>query len=384
MSSNVAGLRVLCVASGEAGGAEYCLATYLRHRPTGVAVHALTLAPGPAEALLRQAGMPVETASLESPIRANALVAFGRRLFAELRRVQPDVVYATGIRPALACSPVCRIARIPLLWHKVDVAFDRRLAGPLSLLCTGVVTVSRATAAAVPRRRMLGVVYSPVRLDESFVVSDPRPPATLGSIGRLVAHKGHQHVIEAAAILRPRFPEIRVLIAGAPVPYEPGHENRLREVAAQGGLVDRVEFLGHVDRIETVLDQLTVYACATYSEPQEGSGYEGLGAALIEASWAGLPVIATNGGGAPEAVHDGVTGTLVPPEEPTALARAVEHYLADPAAARAAGQAGSAFARARFRPDELSARLFDHLADVAASSRRRLTRRRGSAAPHRE
>ena len=371
MSAPSAGLRVLCVASGEAGGAEYALATYLCHRPDRVEAEALLLAPGPAGTLLNDAGLAVAAASLESPITLRGAAGFERRLFSEVRRLRPDVVHATGIRAALVCAPVCKVMRVPLVWHKVDLAFDRRLAAPLSRLCAGVITVSQATAAAVPPRRLIGIVPPPVRLEESFVVSSPRPTATLGSIGRLVSHKGHHHIIEAAARLRPRFPEIRVLIAGAPVPYEANEQQRLHELAVSSGLGDRVELLGHVDRIETVLERLTVLVCATYREEREGSAHEGLPAAVIEASWAGLPVVATNGGGAPEAVRDGVTGTLVPSGRPAALAVAVGRYLADPEAASAAGRAGGAFAREHFRPEELSARLFGHLEAVLAPRRAR-------------
>jgi glycosyltransferase involved in cell wall biosynthesis len=373
MSTPSDALRVLCVASGEAGGAEYALATHLRHRPGGVEARALLLAPGPAEALIAAAGVPVDSASLESRITVRGAAGFERRLYSVIRRLRPDIVHATGIRAAFLCAPVCKVARVPLVWHKVDFAFDRRLAAPLSRLCAGVITVSEAAAAAVRPRRVLGIVPPPVRLEESFVVSSPRPAATLGSIGRLVSHKGHQHVIEAAAILRPRFPEIRVVIAGAPVPYEPGHQQRLQELAVRSGMDDRLELLGHVDRIETVLERLTVLVCATFREEREGSGHEGLPTSVLEASWAGLPVVVTNGGGAPEAVRDGITGTLVPPEQPATLAAAVGRYLADPDSAKAAGRNGSVFARERFRPEDLGARLFAHLEAVVA--RRRARRR---------
>jgi phosphatidylinositol alpha-1,6-mannosyltransferase len=129
-------------------------------------------------------------------------------------------------------------------------------------------------------------------------------------------------------------------------------------------MADRVEFLGHVDRIEAVLDRLSLLVSATHRD-EKGFGEEGLGAAIVEASWAGLPVVATSGGGAPEAVQDGVTGTLVPPAEPARLADAIGRYLGDPAAAGAAGEAGARFARERFRPATLGPRLFEWLREAA-------------------
>jgi glycosyltransferase involved in cell wall biosynthesis len=366
-------LRVLIVASGEAGGAEYALATHLQHRPEWIDARALLLTPGPAADLFAAVGLEVSTGSLGSPIRPRAMAAFARRLAGELRRARPAVVHATGVRAALACAPACRLLCMPLVWHKVDLAFDRRLTVPLSCLSSGVVAVSGATAAAVPPRRLLAIVPPPVRLDRAFAVSADRPPATIGSVGRLVAHKGHAHVMEAAVRLLPGHPRLRVLIAGAAVPYEAGEERRLRELAKRLGLQERVELLGHVDRIEDVLEQLTILVSATYDDGREGSGFEGLGMTLLEASWAGLPVVATRGGGSPEAVVDGVTGVLAPPSDPVALADAIERYLGDPEAARSAGGAGAAFAREHFAPAQVSPRLFETLARVARPQVRRLT-----------
>jgi glycosyltransferase involved in cell wall biosynthesis len=364
-------LRVLFVVSGEAGGAEYALATHLRNRPDWIEARVLLLAPGPAAELFATAGLEVAAGALGSPIRPRAMAAFARRVAAELRSARPAVVHATGIRAALACAPACRLLQVPLVWHKVDLAFDRRLAGPLAWLTSGVVAVSAAAAAAVPTRRLLGIVPAPVGLDSGFVVSAERPPATIGSIGRLVAHKGHGHVIEAAARLLPSHPHIRVLIAGAPVPYEANEKQRLHELAEQLGMRERVELLGHVDPIENVLERLTILVGATYDDGREGSGFEGLGSSLIEANWAGLPVVATRGGGTPEAVVDGVTGILVPPSDPAALADAIERYLGNPDAARGAGRAGAAFAREHFAPAEVSPRLFESLARIARPPRRR-------------
>jgi glycosyltransferase involved in cell wall biosynthesis len=367
-------LRVLFVASGEAGGAEYALATHLRHRPDWIEGRVLLLAPGPAAELFAAAGLDVAAGSLQSPMRPRGLAVFARRVAGELRRARPAVVHATGIRAALACAPACRLLRVPLVWQKVDLAFDRRLAVPLAWLSSGVVAVSTAAAAAVPPRRLTAVVPSPVRLDSAFTVSADRPPATIGSIGRLVAHKGHGHVIQAAARLLPGHPHMRVLIAGAPVAYEADEERRLRDLAERLGMGERVELLGHVEPIESVLERLTVLVGATYDEGREGSGFEGLGNSLIQASWAGLPVVATRGGGTPEAVVDDVTGILVPPSDPAALADAIERYLDDVEAARSAGRAGAAFAREHFAPAEVTPRLFECLARVARPPRSRRLR----------
>ena len=71
---------------------------------------------------------------------------------------------------------------------------------------------------------------------------------------------------------------------------------------------------------------------------------------VVEAMDAGVPIVASAVSGIPEVVEDGETGWLVPPEDPAALARALERVLTDPAEARRRGEAGRRRAAERYRP----------------------------------
>jgi glycosyltransferase involved in cell wall biosynthesis len=346
--------------TGQLGGAELAALTLLEHAPPDFALEALVLAPGPAVARLEAIGIPASVDDMIGRPSLRRAVSFHRSVRRLLERVEPDVVLTVGIKPTVLCIAAARMAGAPIVWQKVDFAYDGRFASPLARACTGVVANSQAVAAAVPERRLLGVVPPPVRLPEEYRAAGNASPPTIGSVGMLVPYKGHAHVIEAAAQLRAGVPDVRVLIAGGPTPTAPDHEQELREEARRLDMAERVEFLGHVDRIEDVLDRLSVLVSATHRDAS-GFGEEGMGAAILEASWAGLPVVAASGGGAPEAVQDGVTGTLVPPAQPARLADAVGHYLSDPDAARTAGEAGARFARERFRPATLGPRLFELL-----------------------
>lgn len=354
----------MVLGTGQLGGAELAALTLLEHAPPDVRLEAFVLAPGPAVARLEALGVAVSVDTLvgrPSPQRAARFHRAFRRLLA---RLDPDVILAVGIKPTFLCVAGARMARIPIVWQKVDFAYDGRFAGSLARICSGVVPASEAVAAAVPDGRVLGVVPPPVRLPESYrAAGNPAPPA-IGSAGMLVPYKGHEHVIEAAARLSESVPDLRVLIAGGPTPAAPGYESELHDAANRWDVAERVELMGHVDRIEDVLDRLSVFVSATHRD-EKGFGHEGMGAAMLEASWAGLPVVATSGGGAPEAVRDGVTGTLVPPAEPERLAEAIGRYLGDPAAAREAGEAGARFAREHFRPASLGPRLFELLREAA-------------------
>jgi glycosyltransferase involved in cell wall biosynthesis len=180
-------------------------------------------------------------------------------------------------------------------------------------------------------------------------------------------------LVEAAARLRPRFPDLHVLLAGREPAYANGFANDLLALARFYGIGDRLEFAGWVDSIEHVLSRSTVYVQPSYTSARRGG--EGLGLAIAEAGWAGLPVVASRTGGTAEAMQDGVSGTLVDPRDPEALAVAIARYLAQPHTAQAAGEAGSRFARHRFDPGNASGLWVGALEAFAASSFRERARR---------
>ena len=357
----------MVLGTGQPGGAELSALTLLEHATADVELQAFVLAPGPVVDRLDGLGVPVTVDSMVGRPSPRRAARFHRAFRRFLARAEPDVVLTVGIKPTVLCVAAARRTSIPIVWSKVDFAYDGRFTAALARLCTGVVTVSEAVAAAVPAQRLIGVLPPPVRLPEGYRAAGSPSPPTIGSVGMLVPYKGHDHVIEAAARLRDRVPDLRVLIAGGPTPAAPDYERELREAAQRLDMADRVELAGHVDSIEEVLDRLSVFVSATHRD-EKGFGHEGLSGAMLEASWAGLPVVATSGGGTPEGVEDGVTGALVPPAEPERLANAIGHYLGDPGAARAAGEAGARFARERFRPATLAPRLFEWLRVAAARS----------------
>jgi len=354
-------VRVLLVlSSGDPGGAELSVTTALRHRPGDVDVRAVVPGPGAVADELRDAGVAAEVVAPRSR-RAVARARLVATVDRGVRSFAPDVVHAVGNKAALASLGPARARRVPLVWHKVDFWYDRRGARLLAGCCRLVIAPSRAAGATVPAAR-LAIVPPPVRIAAGARASDRRPPATIGSVGRLEPGKGHDRVIRAAARLRGDFQEIRVVIAGAPAPYAAGYADHLRAVAREAGLEDRVELLGHVARIEDVLCDLTLLASASHRD-ERGRGGEALGLALAEAAWVGLPVVATRSGGSDEVVVDGVTGFLV--AGPDDLAPAIARLLGDPERARSAGRAGMELARERFAPGPCSARLFAELRRAA-------------------
>jgi phosphatidyl-myo-inositol dimannoside synthase len=176
----------------------------------------------------------------------------------------------------------------------------------------------------------------------------------LVTVARLEKHKGMDTVIEALPAILARAPDVRYAVAGT----GPDRE-RLEKRAQQLRLGDRVRFLGGVgdQDLPALYNLASVYVGA--SRRAERLGVEGFGISLVEASACGLPVVAGNSGGVPDAVRDGETGVLVPPEEPAAIADAICRLLADPAAARRMGQNGRRAVETYFNWDRVVRDLRD-------------------------
>jgi glycosyltransferase involved in cell wall biosynthesis len=360
-------VKVLAISSyGGLGGSELATADMIDHRPEGVDVEVLLVTGGRMEELL---SVPTRVArGYESRPGARDAARFSRSLARELRAAPPDVIWAVGSKATMLSVAAARATAVPLVWHKVDFAWDRQLALPLAGAATGVTAVSDALVAALGplrARRYLGRVTPPLRITREVV---PRPDAerpVIGTLARLAPFKGIHHMIRATALLADEFPGIRFVAAGGPAPEYADYPESLRALAAEIGVADRVELLGHVDDVAAVYERLSVFVSATYRD-ENGFGLEGLGAGILEASWARVPVVVARAGGTVEALEDGVTGTLVDTAEPAALAAAIAPYLRDSGLAARIGAAGRAYALRRgVEPAAASQRMFDLLGRAA-------------------
>jgi len=362
-------MRVLAVSSsGRLGGAELALSEILRRWPAEAQVDALVVGDGPLVERLHEIGVQAWVAGAHrgrpSP---RSIGAFTRSLLVLARRLQPQVILAAGVKAAFLAAPGARLGGVPIVWQKVDLSLDSQLALPLAALVDGVVSVSAAAAASLGplrERRLLDVVGTPVALaDKDYELADERAPA-IGTLGSLIPYKGHHHIVRAAALLVEEFPDLRVVLAGSPVDDYPHYPGELERLSARLGVSRNVEIAGFVHDVVPLLGSLRVYVNATHRDEQ-GFGLEGLSGGMLEAAWVGLPVVATRGGGNAEALLEGVSGTLVEPCDPEAIAAAAARYLRDPVLAREAGEAGRRFVRERFSAEAVAGRVYRALQAVA-------------------
>jgi phosphatidyl-myo-inositol dimannoside synthase len=163
------------------------------------------------------------------------------------------------------------------------------------------------------------------------------PPDALvvGCVSRLVPRKGQDALLAAWPRIHRSHPEAWLVLVG-----DGPSRHALRRRVRSGG-ERQVVLPGAVDwdRLPEVHAAFDVFAMPCRSR-LGGLDVEGLGIVYLEAQASGVPVVAGRSGGAPEAVRDGVSGTVVDGRRPGEVADAVARWLADPAARAAAGDAG--------------------------------------------
>jgi glycosyltransferase involved in cell wall biosynthesis len=186
--------------------------------------------------------------------------------------------------------------------------------------------------------------------------ADPRfGPHMIFACRQLFPRKGIRFLLEAAAELKPQFPDIKVVVAGD------GFERpELAQLAERLGIGDLVTFLGWVPNAELP----PYYRAAAVSVIP--SLEEGFGIPAAEAMGCETPVVASDAGGLPEVVENGVTGLVVPRGNSSALAQAIGSLLADPQRRRRMGQAGRERALRLFDWDR-SAEQFEEIYREVAS-----------------
>lgn len=157
----------------------------------------------------------------------------------------------------------------------------------------------------------------------------------VGVVGRLELEKGHPTLLEAWPMVLDRVPGAYLLIVG-----EGSRQDALRQIAREQGIERHVIFTGRRDDIPAVTAALDVAVLPSYREAQ--------GLTILEAMAMSRPVVASNVGGIPEMVEDGVTGLLVPPHDPPALAAAITRLLLDHPYADMLARAGHDLVHDRF------------------------------------
>jgi glycosyltransferase involved in cell wall biosynthesis len=178
-------------------------------------------------------------------------------------------------------------------------------------------------------------------------VDQERTRPIIKTVGNIRRVKGHDVFLRAAAIVLREFPDAQFCIGGEVLEAEFFAE--LEELTQELGIGESVTFTGPVSDVCAYLQDARLFVLPSRSE--------GFSNAIIEAMSAALPVVATDVGGNAEAVTDGVTGRVVPPENADALAAAMIELLSDPERCREMGAAGRSRVAERFTTEAMMRQL---------------------------
>ncbi|MGC2779121.1 MAG: glycosyltransferase [Bradyrhizobium sp.] len=340
--------RVLFVDhTGQIGGAELILLDVVQDRTHS---SAFLFEQGPLAKALAERGLPVITSRWgqglaqfrrdSSWLKALPLFARLAAITVELARAarKYDVVYANSQKAFVLSAIANIVARKPLIWHLHDIispahfgSLQRRLQVFLANSFTAKVIVpSQAAAAAFidagGRRSLIEIVPNGLAVQPEPVSRQelrqrlglPSGPL-VGVFSRLAAWKGQHVLIRALAEL----PDVHSIIVGDALFGEQDYAVQLRRLVADLGLSDRVHFLGHRSDVPVLMQAVDAMVHPSIDP-------EPFGRTLVEAMLAGVPVIATDAGAAPDILEYGRAGMLVPPGDARALAEALDAVLAEP------------------------------------------------------
>ncbi len=351
-------MKILHLITGDMwAGAEVQMLGLARALSAGHAVRleVVTFNGGALASRLRQQGVPVEVVS-EADHGLWGLVTACRRTMA---RFEPDVLHTHGFKENLVGGIAARLrgTRVVRTHHgkgMIGAAFRYDAVERLNaqLLSDRLIVVSNDLEQflgefGLPRKKMTVVLngVSPLEKpprDEVIALKHqlglPEESIVVGTTGRLVSVKGHADFLRAARLISEADSRVRFVIVGdGPLMSE------LVVEAETLGIRGVTVFAGFRDDAARLGEAFDVFALT--------SRHEGIPIALLEAMSLGKPVVATNVGGIPEVVSDGVNGMLVPPGDPGAFARACLQLLGDAPLRGRLSEAAAADVRDRFSVD---------------------------------
>jgi glycosyltransferase involved in cell wall biosynthesis len=293
----------------------------------------------------RSSGIPIHEYPITGLGRPSSLTR-QLRFLRDLRRERIEIVHTYGFYPNLFATFPAKLAGAVMIASIRDQGdiwspAQRRAQRWMAKLADAVVVNAEAV-----RQILIAEGYDPRRISVirngiDLAPFNGRPVAgrlrrelglpargpLVAALCRLTEVKGVEHFLEAAVLLSRRYPDARFLVAG-----DGYHRAALERYAVELGLAGRAIFTGMREDVPAFLSEVQVSVLPSRSEALSNT--------LLESMAAGTPVVATRVGGNPEVVEDGVTGILVPPREPEALAAAIARLIDHPSLAQAMGRAG--------------------------------------------
>jgi glycosyltransferase involved in cell wall biosynthesis len=287
--------------------------------------------------------------ALSSPRHVAAALRFARLLV----RGQFQIVHSHMFWSSLFASPIAWACRVPIIvetlhgteaWRtgwKANCKVDRATTRFVSKYVAVCESDARflGNKKHVPERK-IAIIHNGVDTRRFAVPQDARSAIrhalgfteadfVLIMVARLHPGKGHRVLLDAMRQLLHFYPKLKLICLG-----EGEGEPELRALRESFGLAHCIRLVGHQQNVPEWLAAADVNVLPSF--------YEGLPLTILEAMASGLPTVASNVGGIPEAIEDGISGLLVPPGNPYRLAEAVSLLLRDTATRVRIGRAAHA------------------------------------------
>lgn len=252
------------------------------------------------------------------------------KLWRFFREERPDIVHTHLFGADIWGKLAALLARVKVIistehntWYD-ESWFRHKLKWVVAQFSDKIIAISQAVAEYTHRiegvsPQKLVVIKNGIALDQFLSVDchqrSEGQPVKLISIGRLEEQKGFDVLLDALAQIREKNWELTIVGGGSLLS---DLEDRVRLL----GLEKKVQFFGTTEEVPTLLSESDVFVLA--------SRWEGLGLVVMEAMAAGVPIVATQVGGIPELIQDGITGYTVDSESPDALAAAISFCIDNP------------------------------------------------------
>lgn len=249
-----------------------------------------------------------------------------------------DLLHANSLTMGKRLGEVAAELECPTTAHLRDIMSLSRAAAAALNQHAGLVAVSQATRAAAIGQGIdsgrIETIYNGIDLERWR--PRPRtgcltrelgiPPGTrlAACIGQICLRKGQLDLAHAATQLQAEFPELHFILVGqrhSAKAESVAYDEAIDRVMAKAGIADRLHRLGIRTDIPDILREIDLLIHPARQEP--------LGRVLLEAAACAVPIVATHVGGTPEILSHALSGWLVPPGDPLALAEGIRYLLTD-------------------------------------------------------
>jgi len=285
-------------------------------------------------------------------------------IFRVLRKSKPDIVHTHTSKAGILGRLTAWMARVPIIIHTphghVFYGHFGRLLSRIFLQMEKLLgRITHHQIALTPEEcndyfslrvsqpSNTSVIHSGIDLHRFIEGAKQRtrkrkelgiPPDSLlvGYVGWLIPIKGVTYLVSAMEKVAEKHPKSLLVLVGKG--DDKGEEEiKLKEQVERAGLTSKVLFLGWRPDVDEIMGCFDIFVLPSLNE--------GMGRVLVEAMAAGLPIVASRAGGIPDLVKDGQNGLLVPPEDASALEKAISVLLEDKAQRKRMGEAGKKMCR---------------------------------------